>query len=173
LIRKGIAVGTILLFLVSVVPFIHGEPDDVTEEFTVNEDSYQYAMDWSVYLTNQTTSEGNSELFYTNIDSFNDSNTEPIPLSGPMDSAWPMHGHDVFHTCRSNYSTENNLGIEIWRVRGDKAGAVWGSAVVDNNGITYFGTHGSDSSLYAMYPNGIRKWRFHASGIIWETSAIA
>jgi len=88
------------------------------------------------------------------------------------DSAWPMYGHDVVHTCRSLYSTENNFGIEIWRVRGNKAGEFWGSAIVDNEGSIYFGTKGSDSSLYALYPNGTRKWRFHASGTIWCSPAI-
>jgi outer membrane protein assembly factor BamB len=90
-----------------------------------------------------------------------------------MDSPWPMYGHDVVHTCRSLYSTNNNLGVEIWRVRGDKAGGVWGSAVIDNDGNIYFGTKGSDSSLYALYQNGTRKWRFHASDLIWGTPALS
>ncbi|MBN1860025.1 MAG: PQQ-binding-like beta-propeller repeat protein [Candidatus Thermoplasmatota archaeon] len=90
-----------------------------------------------------------------------------------MESIWPMFGHDVFHTCRSIYSTENNSGIEIWRVGGNNPGAVWGSAVVDNEKIIYFGTQGSDSSLYAMYPDGTRKWRFHATGTICCSPAIA
>jgi outer membrane protein assembly factor BamB len=89
---------------------------------------------------------------------------------GPMDSPWPMQGHDVIHTCRSSYSTENNSGAEIWRVRGDAAGRIEGSAVIDNNGIIYFGTSGGDSSLYALYPNGTRKWRFHADGSLWQVT---
>jgi hypothetical protein len=94
---------------------------------------------------------------------------------GPMDSPWSMFGHDVVHTCRSPYSTENNSGVEIWRVRGDSLGAVWGSALTDNNGLIYFGTKGSDGSLYALYPNGTRKWRFSAAadGLIWGTPAIS
>jgi outer membrane protein assembly factor BamB len=92
---------------------------------------------------------------------------------GPMDSAWPMFGHDVIHTCRSSYSTENNTGAEIWCVRGDETGSVWGSALIDNEKIIYFGTMGADGSLYALYPNGTRKWKFSATDIIWGTPAIS
>jgi PKD repeat protein len=92
---------------------------------------------------------------------------------GPMDSPWPMFGHDAVHTCRSPYSTENNTGVEIWRVRSDKMGSVWGSALTDNNGLIYFGTKASDDSLYALYPNGTRKWKFPATALIWGTPAIS
>jgi hypothetical protein len=92
---------------------------------------------------------------------------------GPMDSAWPMQGHDVVHTCRSPYITVNNPGAEIWRVHGDRVGAVYGSAIIDRDGIIYFGTKGSDSSLYALYPNGTRRWRFPASDLIWGTPTLS
>ncbi len=92
---------------------------------------------------------------------------------GPMDSPWSMFGHDVVHTCRSPYSTENNSGVEIWRVRGDEWGSVWGSALIDTNGLIYFGTMASDDSLYALYPNGTRKWKFNAGDLIWGTPAIS
>ena len=36
-------------------------------------------------------------------------------LSGPMNSPWPMQGHDRRHTGRSPYSTADNPGIEKWR----------------------------------------------------------
>jgi len=90
-----------------------------------------------------------------------------------MDSPWPMQGHDLFHTCHSPYNTENTTGTEIWRVRGDRDSDIEGSAVVDANDTVYFGTLGSDSSLYALYPNGTRKWRFAADGLIWCTPALA
>jgi outer membrane protein assembly factor BamB len=107
----------------------------------------------------------------TIIETYN--NPEDGAKDGPMDSAWPMQGHDVVHTCRSPYSTENNSGAEIWRVHGDKAGAMESSAIINNNGIIYFGTLGSDSSLYALYPNGTRKWSYMATGLIWCTPALA
>jgi len=142
--------------------------DDSSKE---QEDSYQYMTDWSVHLTNQTTDEGIGEPF--NVVSSDDTNTEMGPLSGPMDSAWPMQGHDVAHTCRSPYSTENNSGDEIWCVRGENDGEVECSAVIDNDEVIYFGTQGSDFSVYAMYPNGTRKWRFVAAGSIWVSPALA
>jgi hypothetical protein len=169
MIRKGIAVGIILLLLVSVVPFIQGESHTGIDEFTIDNDSYRYASDWSVHLTNETTSE-ETRVFYTNVES-NDNGISS--QDGPMDAPWSMLSHDVYHTGRSQYSTENNPGGEIWRVRGDKAGAVWSSAVIDNDGIIYFGTKGSDSSLYALYPNGTRKWRFPATDLIWGTPALS
>jgi outer membrane protein assembly factor BamB len=92
---------------------------------------------------------------------------------GPMNSSWPMQSHDVKHTGCSQYSTTNNYGAEIWRIHGDKAGGVESSSVIDNKGSIYIGTLGSDSSLYALYPNGTRRWKYHANGLIWSSSAIA
>ena len=96
-----------------------------------------------------------------------------IMVNGPMDSAWSMFGHDVFHTCRSPYSTENNSGDEIWCVRGDNDGAVLCSAIIDNNGIIYFGTTGSDFSLYALYPEWTENGNFKQLGRYGQTPAIA
>jgi outer membrane protein assembly factor BamB len=141
----------------------------IDDSSVVQEDSYQYITDWSVHLTNETLKEEINGPFYNTVESV----SEPSPLSGPMDSPWSMFGHDVVHTCRSPYSTEHNTGVEVWRVRGDSLGSVWGSALTDNNGIIYFGTKGSDSSLYALYPNGTRKWKFPANGLIWATPAIS
>jgi outer membrane protein assembly factor BamB len=144
-----------------------------------NEDDYEekyreYVKDWFVQP-------GDSKIFMENYNSVAVNEEYQTPISnqafksnsGPMNSAWPMQGHDVFHTCRSQYSTENNTGVEIWRVRGDWTGAVESSTVVDNNGIIYFGTMGADGSLYALYPNGTRKWSHMIDGIIWDTPAIA
>jgi hypothetical protein len=110
---------------------------------------------WPVRITNETTNDDSCRpVYYSEESNETDSSS---PLSGPMDSTWPMHGHDVFHTGWSLYSTENNSWIKIWRVRGNKAGEFWGSAIVDNEGSIYFGTKGSDSSVYALYPNGTLK----------------
>jgi outer membrane protein assembly factor BamB len=175
LIRKGFAICIVLLFLVSIVPFINGESDahNMGDSISVQEEDYQYMSNWSVHLTNQSNDDESIRPFYNNEESSNDVNIQSSLVSGPMDSAWPMFGHDVIHTFRSPYNTENNSGTEMWCVRGESAGAVWCSAVINNNGIIYFGTKGSDSSLYAMYPNGTLKWRFHASGPIWVSPAVA
>ncbi len=90
---------------------------------------------------------------------------------GPMNSAWPMEGHDVSHTCRSPYSTQNISGAEIWRDKGNWAGVVECSPLIDKDNTIYYGTMGTE--LIALYPNGTRKWHFQANGIIWGTPALA
>jgi hypothetical protein len=87
-------------------------------------------------------------------------------LHGDMDrktrSVWPMQGHDAYHTCQSPHRTENNSGAEIWRDKGDWAGAIECSPVIDSNNIIYYGTMGSE--LISIYPNGTRRWHFQANG---------
>ena len=73
---------------------------------------------------------------------------------GPMDSPWPMHGHDICHTGRSPYGIADNPGIEIFRFRvQDKADC---SPVIDNDGTIYIGS----TEFYAVYPNGTLKWKY-------------
>lgn len=86
---------------------------------------------------------------------------------GPMDSAWPMQSHDLRHTGRSPYSTAENPGIEKWRFRCEHMDA---GIVIDINGTIYFGVKGR--YIYAIYPNGTLKWRFHVNNWIWSTPAI-
>ncbi|HUS99731.1 MAG TPA: PQQ-binding-like beta-propeller repeat protein [Candidatus Thermoplasmatota archaeon] len=83
-----------------------------------------------------------------------------------------MHSHDVLHTGRSSYSTMNITGTEIWRKSEGRSGSFYGTPIIDNNSIIYFGTTGSDSSLYAFYLNGTRKWRYISDGSVWATPAI-
>ncbi len=162
-------ISLLVLFLLVSTSLV-GVSNQVTDDSSVvQEDSYKYMTDWSVHLTNETLREEINGPFYSNVESV----SEPSPMTGPMDSPWSMFGHDVVHTCRSQYSTENNTGAEIWRVRGDRAGGVESSAVIDQDGDIYFGTIGGDSSLYSLYPNGTRKWKYQANGLIWSTSALA
>ncbi len=144
------------------------------DESGQEEQYQQYMNDWFVHLDNSNnTSITYGSVVHKEVSDVNINHQSFEPIDGPMDSAWPMQGHDVVHTCRSPYSTENNPGAEIWRVRGVYGGEVESSAVIDNNGIIYFGTMGADSSLYALYSNCTQKWRFHATGLIWGTPAIA
>jgi outer membrane protein assembly factor BamB len=175
LFQKGLAVGIVLLFLISTLPFINGASNVpiVAVEDVQKEDYQQYFNNWSVHLINQSNDIESIRPIYYDEESRNDSSIKSNPLSGPMDSAWPMQSHDVKHTGRSQYSTANNHGIEIWWIHGNKAGGVESSAVIDNNYIIYFGTMSSDHSLYALYPNGTLKWKYVADDIIWCTPAIA
>jgi putative pyrroloquinoline-quinone-binding quinoprotein len=89
---------------------------------------------------------------------------EPPTLvsDGPMDSAWPMFGHDARHTGRSPYSTAGNTGVEIWRFKTE--GSVGGGPVVGDDGTVYFG----DRSwyFYALYPDGTFKWKYRTGGLL-------
>ena len=74
---------------------------------------------------------------------------------GPMDSAWPMFGHDARHTGRSPYSTENNPNVIKWIFEADWMFDTCPS--IDDNGTIYIA---SWNNLYAIYSNGTEKWRW-------------
>ena len=90
---------------------------------------------------------------------------------GPMNSSWPIICHDLYHTSQSQYSTLSNYGFEKWRLRSIRDGTIESSAVIDNNGIIYFGTMGSDCALYALRPDGTIIW-IYGVGTVWSTPAI-
>jgi len=85
---------------------------------------------------------------------------------GPMDSAWPMFGHDACHTSLSQLSTIDNSGQIKWMFGTN--GWVMSSPVIDNNGIIYIGA----DDFYAVYPNGTLKWEYNTDGVIESTAAI-
>jgi outer membrane protein assembly factor BamB len=160
---------SLMILFMLVSSSLVGVSNQVTDDSSVvQEDSYQYMTDWSVHLTNETLREEINEPFYGNVESV----SEPSLMTGPMDSPWPMFGHDVVHTCRSTISTINITGTEIWRKSEGRTGSFYGTPIIDNNSILYFGTTGSDSSLYAFYPNGTKKWRYISDGAVWATPAI-
>jgi outer membrane protein assembly factor BamB len=87
---------------------------------------------------------------------------------GPMDSAWPMFGHDAHHTGRSPYSTAGNTGVEIWRFTAE--GMITGGPVIGDDGTIYFGDWAD--YFYALYPDGTFKWKYRMGGTISSTPAI-
>jgi len=91
---------------------------------------------------------------------------ESTELSGPMDSPWPMFGHDAQHTGRSPYSTIDNSGSEKWRYKFNYG--VMSSAVVDSNGTIYIG----NDYFFAINPNGTLKWKYNTGALIHSTPAI-
>jgi len=94
----------------------------------------------------------------TELEKVNTSMETSKPLTGPpMDSAWPMCNHDIRHTGRSSYITANNIGFERWQI--SLQGLVWGSPVIDDEGIIYIGAW----DFYAIYPNGTIKWQIDIS----------
>jgi outer membrane protein assembly factor BamB len=97
-----------------------------------------------------------------------------ILSDGPMDSAWPMHGHDVHHTGQSPYSTADNPLDTKWKI--------WNSdwievtPAIDNNGTIYVNGYygGKPFHLLAYSPNGTLKWGYKTDGnILWSSPAIA
>jgi outer membrane protein assembly factor BamB len=151
------------------------EANKTVQQYHDGKTNFDYANNW--YVDNNSVQ--NSFTYISDFQKERNTFQEPDnhqtnnERTGPMDSPWPMLSHDSFHSGLSLYSTANNPGAEIWRVHGDKAGEVWTSALIDTDGTIYFGTQGSDYSLYALYPNGTQKWRFHASDLIWGTPALS
>jgi len=134
----------------------------------------EYMIDWSVHLINQnnTYDVGNPEI--NNIEPGEDIHKVSVSSTETLNgSVWPMLSHDAQHTGHGSYSTSENIGLELWRIRGNESGDVWSSAVIDDRNIIYFTTIGSDSALYAIYQNGSIRWRYPADGRIWCTPALA
>ncbi len=46
-----------------------------------------------------------------------DTTSDISSFDGPMDSPWPMQSHDISHTGRSLYTTEDNNGAELWKFK--------------------------------------------------------
>ena len=59
-------------------------------------------------------------------------------------------------------------GTVIWEFQA--SGEINSSPAIDDNGIIYFGS--SDSSMYAVYPDGTQKWKYRTEGEIYSSPAI-
>jgi len=130
----------------------------------------QYATDWSMHRTNQTPSKETCGSFYNNIES---RDPEPVLLSGPMDSPWPMISHDIKHTGRSSFSTANNSGAETWRYAVYEDGDIYNTPLLGENNTIYLGSV-HVFYLFALNTNGTEKWRCRLGyDRIWATPAIS
>jgi outer membrane protein assembly factor BamB len=170
LLRKRVAIGIVLLFLVSTVtPMILANTNDISQKESY--DAYLPHSYLARYNPTETT-HNDLEMFYQNqvsIPSSTGIQNEPGMLNfdgGLMDSAWPMYCHDTRHTGRSAYSTVNATGVVKWRTA--LFGTADGGPAIDKNGTIYIGSY----ELNAIYPNGTLKWRY-TTGIIMCTPAIA
>jgi outer membrane protein assembly factor BamB len=153
--QKGIAVGIVLLFLVSSMTsmLVEGNknqtptsPCEKTITIFKNEnyDIYRFPEGYP-----------NVSVLFESIKptEYADVNEPVKSMSGEggvLDSPWPMFGHDAFHTGRSSYNTENNTGYESWYL---DAGC--SSPVISDDGTIYTGP-----PLTAIFPNGTLKWEF-------------
>ena len=90
--------------------------------------------------------------------------------NGLMDSSWPMYGHDIRHTGKSDYDTTTNNGGIKWMVR--IGGGIDSSPSIGADGTIYVG--GIEYGvLYALYPNGTEKWQFRTHDWMSSTPALA
>ncbi|MCX6664319.1 MAG: PQQ-binding-like beta-propeller repeat protein [Euryarchaeota archaeon] len=120
-------------------------------------------------LGENVTDTADKELIEEEVFSFSDN---PYQLGGgPMDSAWPMHCHDLHHTSQSPYSTAGNPGLEKWRFKCiGNTGHVNGGIIIGEDGTLYFGD--SSWNVYALYPDGSLKWKYKTGGAISSSPAL-
>jgi outer membrane protein assembly factor BamB len=165
LIRKGLVVWIILLFIASeLIPLTPGinnrnkNNTDFAEKCCF--DRYLYPEYYHFYNASEISDFKRSNLDKKQTDIKNiGSEIENYaiqssqPLDGLMDSPWPMQSHDARHTGRSSFNTTNTLD-EIWRFQ--TKGWAMSSPAIDRDGNIYFGAW----NFYAMNPNGTLKWIF-------------
>jgi len=162
MLKKGLVHGMVLLFIFSaLIPITPGYnvkmKNDVLSIKKDNFNRYLYPEYYDCYnaseISNYEKRVRNQQTDYGS--SLNEMTVEKPParvLDGPMNSPWPMHGHDIRHTGRSPYSTVNTWD-EIWNF---KISGWPCSPTIDKNGTIYIGAY----NLYAVYPNGTLKWRY-------------
>jgi outer membrane protein assembly factor BamB len=175
---KWLAIGIILLFIASaVIPITLSLDDryknntDFAEKYGF--DRYLYPEYYDCYNVSErvhrmtvNTVEENAQFNFIESATVSNLLQPPRLLDGPMNSPWPMHGHDVRHSGRSPYITSDNSGWEKWRFTTD--GWAMGSPSIDNNGIIYIGSW----DLNAVYPNGTLKWKYDMGRIEHSCPAI-
>ncbi len=106
-----------------------------------------------------------------NSDDFNNNTLQIQSLSsGLQNSSWPMKCQNSRHTSQSPYSTKDNPHTEKWRYRTGWDGYIESQPVIGKDGTIYFGSRGSDRKLYAINPDGTKKWSYQMEGSIWRSS---
>jgi outer membrane protein assembly factor BamB len=84
-------------------------------------------------------------------------------------AAWPMFQHDPAHTGRSQYGTTADRGTLRWKFK--TAGPVDSSPAIGADGTIYVGA--DDGNLYAVNPDGTKKWKLPIGGQVISISAPA
>jgi outer membrane protein assembly factor BamB len=164
LIRKGLAVGIVLLFLASSVVSILVEGDrNQTQsepcEKTIN------IFENDIYRLPEGYPNVSSVLESIEPTEYADGNQPIQSMSddGEGDSPWPMQGHDAMHSGRGIDSTERNFGQDLWMY--PSQGNLYGSPVIDSQGTIYICAF----NLYALNSNGTLKW-FYPNKCTMETA---
>jgi outer membrane protein assembly factor BamB len=87
-------------------------------------------------------------------------------------SPWPMFRHDLNHTGLSPYNTSANAGKLVWNFTTNNYAIVSSSPAIDSDETIYIGS--SDGNLYAIYPNGTKKWNFTTgASVMFSSPAIS
>jgi outer membrane protein assembly factor BamB len=93
----------------------------------------------------------------------------PRAYNGRATSPWPMRGHDLDHTGRSQYDTSKNNGYKKWKF--STLSRVFSSPAIGSDGTIYVGSE--DHNLYALYSDGNEKWGFTTGDrIVFSSPAI-
>jgi len=92
-----------------------------------------------------------------------------------VDSPWPMFRHDLHHTGRTPYTGPAEPSVN-W-VFTDAKDGIASSPTIGEDGTIYVGAGWdfrgvTDSSLYAINPDGSLKWRFATEGGVFSSPAI-
>ena len=164
-----------LLIVSMVTPIVFGYDIKTIEKDKDYKDDFYYYFN-KYYPSNVSDYEKRFLIDYSSNDIESKELTLPIEISpktisvGPIESPWPVKCHDTHHTGQSTYSTADNPGIEKWRFY--SSGSVDDTPVIDSDGIIYCkGAYNHlDRYLYAIYPNGIEKWKYEAGGLISDSS---
>jgi len=102
-----------------------------------------------------------------------------VPVAAQLaDTPWPMFHHDLNHTGLSTGYGPDTSVVNWTFSTGDR---ISGSVAIGEDGTIYIGTRNylmpkTDSKLYAIYPNGTKKWRWtppHHIHFIDSTPAVA
>jgi len=170
LVRKIVATGIILLFIItSVSPIVIGynsetrDIEQISKNIVFNKvDKHNYPEEYSTEKFNfikHKNDVNSDELSFQKkaVSQFINkgfAGTSSEIVEEPMDSPWPMFMHDVRHTGRSPYSTADNPYDEKWYFTAD--GLFIGSTIIDDEGVIYTCLE----DLYAIHPNGTLKWKY-------------
>jgi len=173
--RILLATGLLFILVIPVsVPILSTHLNDPIRE-TFNKTDYRaYENSWNINSDTLYTTDEPSHPIEALFYKFVEGDDPGRETGGLQNSSWPMSCHDTYHTSQSPISTADNPGTEKWRYKTlQDGGTIESGAIVDNNGIIYFGSMGTDHKLYALYPNGTKKWYYKIPGVICSTPAIA
>jgi len=174
LLKKSLAVGIILLFIISTVtPLVIGYDAEITNKEFMDDLAFacynEYGSSKASYYREHLLKERSDDVEPEEVMMPVESPPTTVSSTGPMNSPWPMKSQNSRHTGLSPYSTEGNNGMVKWRYKTN--GWIWSTPAIAEDGTIYTGTIAG--RLYAFHSNGTLKWEFSAGAYISSSPAIA